>query len=64
MIEERFASRRAVITGGAAGIGATIAKRIASEGGKVCVWDIDESAIDQISDQPRQYFRYTCGPDR
>ncbi len=51
MIEERFASRRAVITGGAAGIGATIAKRIASEGGKVCVWDIDESAIDQISDQ-------------
>ena len=35
----RFAGRRAVVTGGASGIGEAVAKRIAAEGGKVAVWD-------------------------
>ena len=42
----RFADRRAVITGGAAGIGLAVAARIAAEGGSVCLWDRDQGAID------------------
>jgi NAD(P)-dependent dehydrogenase (short-subunit alcohol dehydrogenase family) len=37
----RFANRRAVVTGGAAGIGASIAARLALEGARVSVWDLD-----------------------
>lgn len=36
----RFTGRRAVITGGASGIGAGIADRLASEGAEVTVWDL------------------------
>jgi NAD(P)-dependent dehydrogenase (short-subunit alcohol dehydrogenase family) len=39
----RFANRRAVVTGGAAGIGASIAARLAEEGARVSVWDLDPS---------------------
>jgi 3-oxoacyl-[acyl-carrier protein] reductase len=35
----RFAGRRAVVTGGASGIGATVALRLAEEGARVAVWD-------------------------
>jgi 3-oxoacyl-[acyl-carrier protein] reductase len=38
----RFDGKRAVITGGASGIGLTVAKRIAAEGGRVAIWDRDE----------------------
>jgi 3-oxoacyl-[acyl-carrier protein] reductase len=51
IFENRFAGRHAVITGGAAGLGAGIAARIAAEGGTVDVWDIDQSALDGI-DRP------------
>ena len=37
----RFANRRAVITGGASGIGAGIAARLAAEGAQVAVWDLN-----------------------
>jgi NAD(P)-dependent dehydrogenase (short-subunit alcohol dehydrogenase family) len=37
----RFAGRRAVVTGGAAGIGLTVAQRIVAEGGQVAIWDRD-----------------------
>ncbi len=37
----RFAGRRAIVTGGASGIGEAVAKRIAAEGGKVAVWDLN-----------------------
>jgi 2-dehydro-3-deoxy-L-rhamnonate dehydrogenase (NAD+) len=37
----RFTSRRAVVTGGASGIGKAVAKRIAAEGGNVAIWDIN-----------------------
>ena len=37
----RFSGRRAVVTGGASGIGMAVAKRIAQEGGKVAVWDLN-----------------------
>jgi len=41
-----FASRGAVITGGATGIGFAIAKRLVASGGRVSLWDRDASALD------------------
>ncbi|MGH6923860.1 MAG: SDR family NAD(P)-dependent oxidoreductase [Propylenella sp.] len=35
----RFHGRRAIVTGGASGIGGAIARRLADEGAAVCVWD-------------------------
>ncbi|MCB1882673.1 MAG: SDR family oxidoreductase [Geminicoccaceae bacterium] len=46
--EGRFAGRRAVVTGGAAGIGEAIVRRIAAEGGRVTVWDLDAKGIERI----------------
>jgi len=43
----RFASRRSVIAGGASGIGLDVAKRLASEGAAVCLWDVDQQALDR-----------------
>jgi NAD(P)-dependent dehydrogenase (short-subunit alcohol dehydrogenase family) len=45
--KNRFRDRRAVITGGASGIGYGVAKRITAEGGSVCLWDISEDALRQ-----------------
>ena len=45
----RFAGRRAAITGGMSGIGEAVAKRIAAEGGKVAVWDINGGIKTDIS---------------
>jgi 3-oxoacyl-[acyl-carrier protein] reductase len=40
-----FAKRTAVITGGAAGIGLAVARRLAASGAKVALWDRDETAL-------------------
>lgn len=40
----RFAGRNAVITGGARGIGLAIAERLASEGARVALFDVDGAA--------------------
>jgi 3-oxoacyl-[acyl-carrier protein] reductase len=45
----RFAGRRAVVTGGLSGIGEAVAKRIAAEGGKVVVWDMQGGIKTDIS---------------
>ena len=37
----RFTGRRAVITGGASGIGETVARRLSAEGATVAIWDRD-----------------------
>ncbi|MBC8129559.1 MAG: SDR family oxidoreductase [Rhizobiaceae bacterium] len=37
----RFDGRKAIVTGGASGIGLTIATRLAAEGAKVAIWDRD-----------------------
>lgn len=42
----RFKDKVAVVTGGAAGIGQAVAKRIVAEGGKVAIWDRDQKQID------------------
>lgn len=49
----RFAGRRAVVTGGAAGIGLAVVRRLAAEGASVVVWDRDEVAIAKIADGDR-----------
>lgn len=45
IFHDRFAGRAAVITGGASGLGLQTAKRIASEGGHVALWDVDAKAL-------------------
>jgi 3-oxoacyl-[acyl-carrier protein] reductase len=42
---ERFAGRIAVITGGVSGIGAGIAARLAAEGARLSLWDMDEAGL-------------------
>lgn len=39
---QRFADRVAVVTGGASGIGAAAAARLAAEGAKVAIWDMQK----------------------
>ncbi|MBL8791653.1 MAG: SDR family oxidoreductase [Rhizobiales bacterium] len=46
----RFAGRRAIVTGGMSGIGEAVARRIAAEGGKVAIWDINGGIKVDISD--------------
>ncbi|CAM9958251.1 unnamed protein product [Chrysoparadoxa australica] len=48
----RFENRYAVVTGGASGIGAGIAHRLATEGAQVTVWDISEVNLAAMEGQP------------
>jgi len=50
MIQFDFAGRTAVVTGGAQGIGAAIAKRLKASGAKVSIWDLDGSPRVDVSD--------------
>jgi 3-oxoacyl-[acyl-carrier protein] reductase len=42
----RFDGASAVVTGGASGIGLTVAGRIVAEGGRVTLWDANQKALD------------------
>lgn len=42
-----FTNRRAVVTGGAAGIGLGIAERLAAGGAHVALWDRDQAALER-----------------
>ena len=42
-----FRNRRAVVTGGAAGIGLAVATRLVASGARVALWDRDERALAQ-----------------
>ncbi|MDG5489881.1 SDR family NAD(P)-dependent oxidoreductase [Sphingomonas sp. BGYR3] len=46
----RFAGRAAIITGGASGLGRSVAERILAEGGTVSLWDMN-SALDEARNQ-------------
>ena len=49
-ISRRFAGRTAIVTGGARGIGLAIARRLAAEGARVALWDVDsETATPQAA---------------
>ncbi|WP_299752634.1 SDR family NAD(P)-dependent oxidoreductase [uncultured Tateyamaria sp.] len=54
IFENRFQGRKAVITGGAAGLGHGIASRIEAEGGTVEVWDINADALATLDMDSRQ----------
>ena len=41
----RFSGRAAIITGGASGLGRSVAARIIAEGGLVSLWDINEESL-------------------
>lgn len=45
-MKPRFYQQTAIVTGGAAGIGKAVAQRLAEEGAKVFLWDLDRTAID------------------
>ncbi|TDO56157.1 meso-butanediol dehydrogenase/(S,S)-butanediol dehydrogenase/diacetyl reductase [Kribbella sp. VKM Ac-2571] len=51
MDKERFAGKVALITGGASGIGAATARRIADEGGTVAICDRNGSAAAELADE-------------
>jgi 2-dehydro-3-deoxy-L-rhamnonate dehydrogenase (NAD+) len=42
----RYEGTGAIVTGGASGIGLKAAERIVLEGGKVCLWDVDQAKLD------------------
>jgi 3-oxoacyl-[acyl-carrier protein] reductase len=42
---QRFTDRRAVVTGGASGIGLGVCRRLLAEGAKVSIWDANADAI-------------------
>jgi 3-oxoacyl-[acyl-carrier protein] reductase len=46
MNRQDFTNRRAVVTGGAAGIGLAIAERLAAGGARIALWDRDPAALD------------------
>ena len=50
-MRDRFVNRVAVVTGGASGIGEAIAQRIAAEGGKVVVFDMDKAGLERVASQ-------------
>jgi 3-oxoacyl-[acyl-carrier protein] reductase len=50
MAKPGFAGRHAIVTGGAQGIGAAIAKRLQAAGARVTVWDLDGTPKVDVSD--------------
>ncbi len=43
--KDRFKGRRAIVTGGASGLGRAVAARLAAEGAEVVIWDINDEAL-------------------
>lgn len=47
----RFEGRKAIVTGGASGIGLGVATRLASEGAQVAIWDMSPGALSEAHDR-------------
>jgi 3-oxoacyl-[acyl-carrier protein] reductase len=47
----RFAGQTAIVTGGASGLGKSVAKRIVDEGGAVALWDLNPEALAAAKDE-------------
>jgi NAD(P)-dependent dehydrogenase (short-subunit alcohol dehydrogenase family) len=58
----RFAGRVAVVTGGVSGIGAGIAQRLAAEGARISLWDLDGPALAK-ADAPHTATLDVTDPD-
>jgi NAD(P)-dependent dehydrogenase (short-subunit alcohol dehydrogenase family) len=48
-MSSRFENQIAIVTGGASGLGKAIAERIASEGGHVALFDLENSDCDSLA---------------
>lgn len=48
---DRLESKRAIVTGAGSGIGRSIALRLASEGARIVLADLDENAANTVSDE-------------
>lgn len=55
---DRLTGRRAIVTGGASGIGAEIVRRLLSEGAQVTIGDIDEASAQALLDAFPQKAAY------
>lgn len=47
----RFEGRRAIVTGGASGIGLAVAARLRAEGARVSLWDMNAEALAKAKDE-------------
>lgn len=45
-------NRRAVVTGGARGIGVAIIRRLVASGNRGSLWDADKEAVNEAADRP------------
>jgi NAD(P)-dependent dehydrogenase (short-subunit alcohol dehydrogenase family) len=59
--EARYAGRRALITGGAGGIGYATAARLAAEGATVALLDLDKDKVEEAADRLRDSGRDVSG---
>jgi len=50
-MSQRFTDKVAIVTGGASGIGLAVARRIASEGGRVVLFDIDPAGLERTAQE-------------
>lgn len=46
-----FNGQVAVVTGGAQGIGAAVARRLAASGARVAIWDMDQTLADATASE-------------
>jgi 2-keto-3-deoxy-L-fuconate dehydrogenase len=49
LADERFAGRRALVTGAGSGIGAAVARRLAAEGAEVVLTDVHAGAVETLA---------------